>query len=148
MVVSLCSIYLVYVEKSSLSMEQFLCLKLSEFITIADNVNIFLFLPSAGFPRKTVCVQELCHALFGIVSNSGCICIRRYFLSMLFCLTFVFLWFTWSKFVLPFCQEFLRQNNTGKLLWQVFGTQAANLCLYGISEHEEIMWNALNMAGG
>lgn len=94
MVISLCSIYLVYVEKSSLSMEQFLCLKLSEFITIADNVNIFLFLPSAGFPRKTVCVQELCHALFGIVSNSGCICIRRYFLSMLFCLTFVFLWFT------------------------------------------------------
>lgn len=94
MVVSLCSIYLVYVEKSSLSMEQFLCLKLSEFITTADNVNIFLFLPSAGFPRKTVCVQELCHTLFGIVSNSGCICIRRYFLSMLFFLTFVFLWFT------------------------------------------------------
>lgn len=80
MVVSLCSIHL----------EQFLCLKLPEFITIADNVNIFLFLPSAGFPGKTVCVQELCRALFGIVSNSGCICIRRYFLSMLFCLTFAF----------------------------------------------------------
>lgn len=44
-------------------------------------------------------------------------------------------------------KDFLRQNNTGKLLWQVFGTQAATLCLFGVSEQEEIMWNALNMAG-
>lgn len=44
-------------------------------------------------------------------------------------------------------QDFLRQNNTGKLLWQVFGTEAATLCLFGISEHEEIMWNALKLAG-
>lgn len=41
----------------------------------------------------------------------------------------------------------MRQNNTGKLLWQVFGTEAATLCLFGISEHEEIMWNALKLAG-
>ncbi|XP_052178996.1 uncharacterized protein LOC127792517 isoform X3 [Diospyros lotus] len=46
------------------------------------------------------------------------------------------------------CQkDFLRQNNTGKLLWQVFGVQAATLCLFGIPEHEEIMWNALKTAG-
>ncbi|PQQ07498.1 uncharacterized protein Pyn_23529 [Prunus yedoensis var. nudiflora] len=40
-------------------------------------------------------------------------------------------------------KDFLRQNNTGKLLWQVFGTEAATLCLFGISEHEEIMWNVM-----
>ncbi|KAL2589905.1 hypothetical protein AAZV13_13G259500 [Glycine max] len=46
------------------------------------------------------------------------------------------------------CQkDFLRQNNTGKILWQVFGVDAATLCLFGIPEHEEIMWNSLKMAG-
>ncbi|KAK6142609.1 hypothetical protein DH2020_022957 [Rehmannia glutinosa] len=44
-------------------------------------------------------------------------------------------------------KDFLRQNNTGKLLWQVFGVQAASLCLFGIAEHEEMMWNELNHAG-
>ncbi|KAL3632286.1 hypothetical protein CASFOL_025270 [Castilleja foliolosa] len=44
-------------------------------------------------------------------------------------------------------KDFLRQNNTGKLLWQVFGVQAARLCLFGISEDEEMMWNELNHAG-
>ncbi|KAH6775364.1 DTW domain-containing protein [Perilla frutescens var. hirtella] len=44
-------------------------------------------------------------------------------------------------------KDFLRQNNTGKLLWQVFGVQAARLCLFGIAEHEEMMWNQLNRAG-
>lgn len=44
-------------------------------------------------------------------------------------------------------QDFLRQNNTGKILWQVFGVEAATLCLFGISEHEEIMWNSFKLAG-
>ncbi|KAF8391352.1 hypothetical protein HHK36_023656 [Tetracentron sinense] len=44
-------------------------------------------------------------------------------------------------------KDFLRQNNTGKLLWQLFGVQAATLCLFGIAEHEEIMWNAFKLAG-
>ncbi|KNA08141.1 hypothetical protein SOVF_165280 [Spinacia oleracea] len=44
-------------------------------------------------------------------------------------------------------KDFLRQNNTGKLLWQVFGVQAATLCLFGIVEHEDIMWNELKKAG-
>lgn len=44
-------------------------------------------------------------------------------------------------------QDFLRQNNTGKLLWQVFGIEAATLCLFGIPEQEEIMWNAFKLAG-
>ncbi|KAL5581787.1 hypothetical protein UlMin_014229 [Ulmus minor] len=44
-------------------------------------------------------------------------------------------------------KDFLRQNNTGKLLWQVFGVEAANLCLFGIAEHEEIMWNTFKLAG-
>ncbi|KDP24135.1 hypothetical protein JCGZ_25792 [Jatropha curcas] len=44
-------------------------------------------------------------------------------------------------------KDFLRQNNTGKLLWQVFGVQSATLCLFGIPEHEEIMWNAFKLAG-
>ncbi|XP_029121370.2 uncharacterized protein [Elaeis guineensis] len=46
------------------------------------------------------------------------------------------------------CQkDFLRQNNTGKLLWQIFGIQAATLCLFGIPEHEEIMWDAFRHSG-
>ncbi|CAA0808837.1 DTW domain-containing protein [Striga hermonthica] len=44
-------------------------------------------------------------------------------------------------------KDFLRQNNTGKLLWQVFGVKAASLCLFGITEDEEIMWNELSRAG-
>ncbi|XP_021900936.1 uncharacterized protein LOC110816897 [Carica papaya] len=44
-------------------------------------------------------------------------------------------------------KDFLRQNNTGKLLWQIFGIQAATLCLYGITEDEEIMWDTFKLAG-
>ncbi|XP_072961832.1 uncharacterized protein [Typha angustifolia] len=44
-------------------------------------------------------------------------------------------------------KDFLRQNNTGKLLWQIFGTQAASLCLFGIPELEEIMWDAFRHSG-
>ncbi|CAJ1956572.1 unnamed protein product [Sphenostylis stenocarpa] len=44
-------------------------------------------------------------------------------------------------------KDFLRQNNTGKILWQVFGVDAASLCLFGIPEHEEIMWNSFKTAG-
>ncbi|KAL3848857.1 hypothetical protein ACJIZ3_010739 [Penstemon smallii] len=44
-------------------------------------------------------------------------------------------------------KDFLRQNNTGKLLWQVFGVHAAMLCLFGIAEHEEMMWTEFNRAG-
>ncbi|PNX93121.1 hypothetical protein L195_g016270 [Trifolium pratense] len=44
-------------------------------------------------------------------------------------------------------KDFLRQNNTGKLLWQIFGVDAATLCLFGIPEHEQIMWNSLKLAG-
>ncbi|KAL8267696.1 hypothetical protein R6Q59_001494 [Mikania micrantha] len=44
-------------------------------------------------------------------------------------------------------KDFLRQNNTGKLLWQVFGINAAKLCLFGIAEHEEIMWKAFMHSG-
>ncbi|XP_065874991.1 uncharacterized protein [Euphorbia lathyris] len=44
-------------------------------------------------------------------------------------------------------KDFLRQNNTGKLLWQVFGVQSATLCLFGIPEQEEIMWNAFKRSG-
>lgn len=44
-------------------------------------------------------------------------------------------------------KDFLRQNNTGKLLWQIFGVQAASLSIFGIIEHEEIMWNEFTRAG-
>ncbi|XP_056177472.1 uncharacterized protein LOC115682394 isoform X3 [Syzygium oleosum] len=44
-------------------------------------------------------------------------------------------------------KDFLRQNNTGKLLWQLFGVEAATLCLFGIAEDEEIMWNTFKLAG-
>ncbi|KAI3736155.1 hypothetical protein L6452_15689 [Arctium lappa] len=44
-------------------------------------------------------------------------------------------------------KDFLRQNNTGKLLWQVFGINAATLCIFGIAEHEEIMWKTFMHSG-
>ncbi|XP_027341648.1 uncharacterized protein LOC113854692 isoform X2 [Abrus precatorius] len=44
-------------------------------------------------------------------------------------------------------KDFLRQNNTGKLLWQVFGVGAATLCLFGVPEHEEIMLDSFKLAG-
>ncbi|KAK4741713.1 hypothetical protein SAY87_025301 [Trapa incisa] len=44
-------------------------------------------------------------------------------------------------------KDFLRQNNTGKLLWQVFGIQSATLCLFGIAEDEDIMWSTFKESG-
>uniref|UniRef100_A0A7N0U3A2 tRNA-uridine aminocarboxypropyltransferase n=1 Tax=Kalanchoe fedtschenkoi TaxID=63787 RepID=A0A7N0U3A2_KALFE len=44
-------------------------------------------------------------------------------------------------------KDFLRQNNTGKLLWQLFGKEAATLCIYGIAEQEEMMWNSFKLSG-
>lgn len=44
-------------------------------------------------------------------------------------------------------RDFLRQNNTGKLLWQVFGVRSASLCIFGIAEDEEIMWDEFKRAG-
>ncbi|KAJ8762085.1 hypothetical protein K2173_006749 [Erythroxylum novogranatense] len=44
-------------------------------------------------------------------------------------------------------KDFLRQNNTGKLLWQVFGVHSATLCLFGVAEDEDIMWSAFKVAG-
>ncbi|KAI3921299.1 hypothetical protein MKW92_036675 [Papaver armeniacum] len=44
-------------------------------------------------------------------------------------------------------KDFLRQNNTGKVLWQIFGVEAATLCIFGIPEQEEIMWDAFKLAG-
>lgn len=46
-----------------------------------------------------------------------------------------------------FLQNFLWQNNTRKLSWQVFGVESATLCLHGIAEDEEIMRNAFKIAG-
>ncbi|MCL7043293.1 hypothetical protein MKW94_006779 [Papaver nudicaule] len=44
-------------------------------------------------------------------------------------------------------KDFLRQNNTGKVLWQIFGVEAATLCIFGIPEQEKIMWDAFKLAG-
>ncbi|KAI5073786.1 hypothetical protein GOP47_0011799 [Adiantum capillus-veneris] len=44
-------------------------------------------------------------------------------------------------------KDFLRKNNSGKLLWQVFGGESAHLCVCGIEEQEEAMWDALKQAG-
>lgn len=44
-------------------------------------------------------------------------------------------------------KDFLRQNNTGKLLWQIFGVHSATLCLFGITEQEDMMWNEFRHAG-
>jgi hypothetical protein len=44
-------------------------------------------------------------------------------------------------------QDFLRKNNTGKLLWQVFGDKAARLTVCGVQEQEEAMWKVFEQAG-
>eukprot|EP00897_Mesotaenium_endlicherianum_P009324 jgi/Mesen1/841/ME000112S10987 len=44
-------------------------------------------------------------------------------------------------------KEYLRKNNTGKLLWQVLGAPAARLAICGIAEHEAAMWQAFKEAG-
>ncbi|CAI7886040.1 unnamed protein product [Closterium sp. NIES-53] len=44
-------------------------------------------------------------------------------------------------------KDFLRRNNTGKLLWQVLGGESARLCVFGINAHEERMWDELKRAG-
>ncbi|CAI5536550.1 unnamed protein product [Closterium sp. Naga37s-1] len=49
--------------------------------------------------------------------------------------------------LLPCSQDFLRRNNTGKLLWQVLGGESARLCVFGINAHEERMWDELKQAG-
>ncbi|KAK3446056.1 hypothetical protein EUGRSUZ_A01814 [Eucalyptus grandis] len=57
------------------------------------------------------------------------------------------LWHGMRFWVYMHPKDFLRQNNTGKLLWQLFGVQAATLCLFGVAEDEEIMWNTFKLAG-
>jgi hypothetical protein len=32
-------------------------------------------------------------------------------------------------------------------LWQLFGIQAASMCVFGIPEQEEIMWDAFKSSG-
>eukprot|EP00850_Spirogloea_muscicola_P008506 SM000045S16251 [mRNA] locus=s45:420030:421835:- [translate_table: standard] len=44
-------------------------------------------------------------------------------------------------------KDFLRSNNTGKLLRQVLGEHAAKLCIFGVQEHEDAMWAQLAAAG-
>jgi hypothetical protein len=43
-------------------------------------------------------------------------------------------------------KDFLRKNNTGKLLWQALGN-GARLCICGIEQHEDVMWAAFQEAG-
>ncbi|XP_024516435.1 uncharacterized protein LOC112341120 isoform X3 [Selaginella moellendorffii] len=43
--------------------------------------------------------------------------------------------------------DFLRKNNTGKLLWQTFGFEAVKLCIFGVEQQENAMWSALQQAG-
>lgn len=57
------------------------------------------------------------------------------------------LWHGMRFWVYMHPKDFLRQNNTGKLLWQLFGVQVATLCLFGVAEDEEIMWNTFKLAG-
>lgn len=44
-------------------------------------------------------------------------------------------------------KDYLRKNNSGKLLWQVFGADSTRLCIFGIQEQEDAMWDALKQAG-
>ncbi|XP_024516433.1 uncharacterized protein LOC112341120 isoform X1 [Selaginella moellendorffii] len=44
-------------------------------------------------------------------------------------------------------KDFLRKNNTGKLLWQTFGFEAVKLCIFGVEQQENAMWSALQQAG-
>ncbi|KAH7434968.1 hypothetical protein KP509_06G043000 [Ceratopteris richardii] len=44
-------------------------------------------------------------------------------------------------------KDFLRKNNSGKLLWQVFGNDSTHLCVCGIEEQENAMWEAFRQSG-
>ncbi|KAJ6975830.1 hypothetical protein NC653_031608 [Populus alba x Populus x berolinensis] len=46
-----------------------------------------------------------------------------------------------------FCRIFYDKTTLESCLWQVLGVESATLCLYGIAEDEEIMWNACKIAG-
>eukprot|EP00898_Chlorokybus_atmophyticus_P003007 jgi/Chlat1/3707/Chrsp251S03869 len=40
-------------------------------------------------------------------------------------------------------KEYRRINNSGKVLWHVFGEDSATLCIFGVEEHEDRLWSAL-----
>lgn len=124
------------------------CLCLVSHSELLSHTQI-LFLCSAGFLWKIVCVQESGTSLSGRGYGSGFICIQRYEGLYLFRAVVLLSHVISYEEQLSFMhlQDFLRQNNTGKLLWQVFGVQAASLCVFGIVEHEEIMWNEFMHAG-
>eukprot|EP00250_Pteridium_aquilinum_P008498 c17994_g1_i1 orf=129-1337(+) len=44
-------------------------------------------------------------------------------------------------------KDYLRKNNSGKLLWQVYGGDSTRLCVFGIQEQEDAMWDAFKHAG-
>ncbi|KAG0607997.1 hypothetical protein M758_8G070200 [Ceratodon purpureus] len=56
------------------------------------------------------------------------------------------LWQNMRLWVYMHPKDFLRKNNTGKLLWQALGDQV-QLCVCGIPLHEDAMWAALQQAG-
>ncbi|RRT45263.1 hypothetical protein B296_00055246 [Ensete ventricosum] len=107
---------------------------------------------SAGLLWKIACVLGLLNAHYGAALSFGSICIQRsYFYYILYAMLSASVFFSFPVEIHSICfsfiQDFLRQNNTGKLLWQIFGIQSAALCLFGIREHEDIMWNAFRDSG-
>ncbi|CAL9066988.1 uncharacterized protein LOC135607128 isoform X1 [Musa acuminata AAA Group] len=85
-----------------------------------------------------------------LLGNRGHLC-RKCWLAMEDCmcsrLVKCSLWCSIKFWLYMHPKDFLRQNNTGKLLWQIFGIQSAALCLFGIREHEDIMWSAFRDSG-
>lgn len=117
----------------------------SRFVSVFNTQQLV----SVGLQWKIVCVQKSSPAAYGAVYVSGCTCIQRFGYSLSFCLVFS-LDINYSLNYITMqsvSQDFLRQNNTGKLLWQVFGVQSATLCLFGIPEDETIMWDAFKSSG-
>lgn len=99
---------------------------------------------SAGLLWRIACVLTSSPVIYGNGYGFGSICILGLVLVLairfelvLLCIDMLFR--SW--------QDFLRQNNTGKLLWQVFGVHSASLCIFGIAEDEEIMWDEFKRAG-
>lgn len=57
------------------------------------------------------------------------------------------LWPGMKIWMLMHSKEFLRKNNTGKVMWQLFGEESVRLSISGLDMHEDEMWKEFESAG-
>jgi hypothetical protein len=57
------------------------------------------------------------------------------------------LWSGMKIWMLMHSKEFMRKNNTGKVMWQLFGEESVRLSISGLDMHEDEMWKEFESAG-